>query len=88
MPQILPIEFIENSGKISEMVHSSSEPIFLTKDGYSDVVIMSNDAYEARNEAYINLMCERLDHSNSQYKNGEGIPLDNALSSLRSKYGI
>jgi PHD/YefM family antitoxin component YafN of YafNO toxin-antitoxin module len=28
------------------MVHETQEPVFLTKDGYGDMVVMSMEAYE------------------------------------------
>jgi len=31
---------------ISRIVHETSEPIFLTKNGYGDMVVMSFQAYE------------------------------------------
>ena len=31
---------------ISRMVHETQEPVFLTKDGYGDMVVMSMEAYE------------------------------------------
>ena len=46
MPQIRPITDLRNTTEISELCHSSGEPIFITKNGYGDMVIMSNEAYE------------------------------------------
>ena len=31
---------------ISRMVHETQEPVFLTKNGYGDMVVMSMEAYE------------------------------------------
>ena len=47
MPQIRPITDLRNNfTDISKTVHSSSEPVFLTKNGYGDMVVMSMEAYE------------------------------------------
>ncbi len=46
MPQIRPITDIENSAAISNACRMSREPIFLTKDGYGDMVIMSIETYD------------------------------------------
>ena len=35
---------------ISRMVHETQEPVFLTKDGYGDMVVMSMEAYSYREE--------------------------------------
>jgi len=44
---IRPITDLRNNFKeISETVHSSNEPIYLTKNGYGDMVVMSIEAFE------------------------------------------
>ena len=46
MPQIRPITDLRNTTEISEMCHAKREPIFITKNGYGDLVVMSIDTYE------------------------------------------
>lgn len=46
MAKIIPIRDLKNTSTISDMCHDSEEPIFVTKNGYADVVIMSNETYE------------------------------------------
>lgn len=47
MPQIRPVSDLRNKfADISRIVHETSEPIFLTKNGYGDMVVMSFQAYE------------------------------------------
>ena len=46
MPNIIPIRDMRDTSKISEMCHATDEPIFVTKNGYGDMVIMSIAAYE------------------------------------------
>jgi len=44
---IRPITDLRNNFKeISDKVHSSNEPIYLTKNGYGDMVVMSLEAFE------------------------------------------
>ena len=50
MPKIIPITDLRNTTKISELCHGKNEPIFITKNGYSDLVIMSMEAYESLTE--------------------------------------
>jgi prevent-host-death family protein len=38
-------------GAISKLAHESGEPIFITRNGEGDVVLMSNEAYEERERA-------------------------------------
>lgn len=46
MPQIRPITDLRNTTEISEICHASHEPLFITKNGYGDLVVMSIEAYE------------------------------------------
>jgi prevent-host-death family protein len=46
MPQIRPITDLRNTTEISELCHQSHEPIFITKNGYGDLVVMSIESYE------------------------------------------
>ncbi len=47
MPQIVPIKELRNTTEISERCHASNEPIFVTKNGYGDLVVMSMATYES-----------------------------------------
>ena len=42
MPLIMPIKELRNTTEISNIAHKEQEPIFITKNGYSDLVIMSS----------------------------------------------
>ena len=46
MPQIRPITDLRNTTEISNLCHAGREPIFITKNGYGDMVIMSMEAYD------------------------------------------
>ena len=46
MPQIIPIKELKNTSEISDMCHKSEEPIYVTKNGYGDMVIMIMENYE------------------------------------------
>ena len=50
MPQIRPITDLRNTTEISELCHAKKEPVFITKNGYGDLVIMSMETYEALTE--------------------------------------
>jgi len=59
MPQIRPVSDLRNNfADISRIVHETSEPVFLTKNGYGDMVVMSMEAYEHhqfKSEVYFKL---------------------------------
>ena len=46
MPRIIPIRELRDTNRMSEMCHESEEPVFITKNGYGDMVIMSLETFE------------------------------------------
>jgi len=47
MEKIRPVSDLRNHfATISKEVHETGEPVFLTKNGYGDMVVMSYEAYE------------------------------------------
>ena len=84
MPNIIPIRELRNTAKISEMCNSSREPIFVTKNGYGDMVLMSIPVYEkefAKSDLHKSVMkCKE------QADRGELINGDTVLEELKSKY--
>ncbi|MGI6085637.1 MAG: type II toxin-antitoxin system Phd/YefM family antitoxin [Acetivibrionales bacterium] len=56
MPKIRPISDLRNNfTEISRIVHDEGEPVFLTKNGYGDMVVMSVEQFELfRHERRIN----------------------------------
>ena len=46
MPQIRPITDLRNTTEISALCHAKREPLFITKNGYGDLVVMSIETYE------------------------------------------
>ena len=55
MPSIKPISDLRNHAKeISEFCHKEREPVFITKNGVGDMVVMSIETYE-RQQALIEL---------------------------------
>ncbi|MBQ9196049.1 MAG: type II toxin-antitoxin system Phd/YefM family antitoxin [Clostridia bacterium] len=53
--QIIPIRDLKDTNAISKKCHDTAEPVFVTKNGYGDMVIMSMETYQrtmARVELY------------------------------------
>lgn len=47
MSMIRPVSDLRNNfAEISKVVHETGQPIFLTKNGYGDMVVMSMEAFE------------------------------------------
>ena len=85
MPQIKPITDLRNTIEISEVCHKYDEPIFITKNGYGDLVIMSMNTYE-RQLALVDVY-KKLTEAETQI--AQGIPLldgEEVFKKLRDKY--
>lgn len=85
MPQIIPIRDLRNTTKLSEMCNSTNEPVFVTKNGYGDMVIMSMAVYEeklAKLDMYNKILEGKKQADNGQLSDGATI-----MSRLREKYG-
>jgi len=55
VPTIRPISDLRNnSNEISDFCHSAREPVFITKDGVGDMVLLSIEMYE-RQQAQLEL---------------------------------
>ena len=46
MPQIIPIKDMRNTSEVSRLCHEIREPVFVTKQGYGDLVVMSMETYD------------------------------------------
>ncbi len=47
MNMIRPVSDLRNNfAEISKTVHETSKPVFLTKNGYGDMVVLSMEAFE------------------------------------------
>ena len=85
MPQIIPIRDLRDTTKISEMCNATNEPIFVTKNGYGDMVVMSIATYEqqlAAVDMYKNIMEGKAQADRGELKDGPSV-----MEKLRGKYG-
>lgn len=85
MPRIIPIRDLRNTSEISNMVHATQEPIFVTKNGYSDLVVMSAELYEKI--AQVSRIDQAIFEAENEINNGaEPISLKSARKQLDEKY--
>lgn len=85
MPQIRPITDLRNTTEISELCHAKNEPIFITKNGYGDLVLMSMETYE--HMKMDNVINQEIELAEAEFLD-DGVVYDakEALSSLRRKH--
>ncbi|MCH4891266.1 type II toxin-antitoxin system Phd/YefM family antitoxin [Acidaminobacter sp. JC074] len=83
MPKIKPITELRNTTEISEICHSDLEPVFITKNGYADMVVMSMETYDQL------LEMNKVDNAIIESENdGNDVLIDarDAVDSLRRKH--
>ena len=86
MPQIIPIRDLKNTSEISAMCNSSNEPVFITKNGYGDMVVMSMETYEKN--MLVHDVEEKLSEAEEAISKGEVRDARKALSDLRKQYEL
>ena len=86
MPQIIPIKDLKNTSVISDLCHSTSEPVYITKNGYGDMVNMSMETFEGVSATFN--MYQSLMNSEQQIKEGKFHDARESLKSVREKYDL
>jgi PHD/YefM family antitoxin component YafN of YafNO toxin-antitoxin module len=81
MPQIIPIKDLKDTASVSELCHKTDEPIFITKNGYGDMVLMSMELFESTRrklDMYNDLLI-----SEEQIKSGKTKDARKALKNIK-----
>ena len=86
MPQIIHIKDLKNTSEMSDMCYKADEPIYITKNGYGDMVIMSMEMYESTMKRLA--MYRDIEMSEKQIEAGRVKDARTALKEVRAKYGL
>lgn len=86
MPQIIPIRDLKNTSEISQKCHETNEPVFITKNGYGDMVIMSMKTYEE--QMFMLDVYKKLAEAEKQLTEGKVLDGEVSLRNLREKYNV
>ncbi len=78
MPRIIPIRDLKKTSELSELCRETNEPVFITKNGYGEMVIMSMDTYEKT--MLMNDIYRKVDEAEQSVSKGD---LTNGFESLR-----
>ena len=85
MPQIRSITDLRNTNDISDACHAVKEPIFITKNGYSDLVVMSSELYDKF--ARMNRIDQAIFESEQEIANGaEAVDAEIVFAELEKKH--
>ena len=86
MPRIIPIRDLKDTAAISRMCSESDEPIYITKNGYGDMVIMSMKVYE-------DILCmqdvyTKLAEAEDDISQGKISDARKSLETLKERHGL
>lgn len=73
-------------GAISDLAHANAEPIYITKNGEGDIVVMSIEAFERREELF-RLKAKLAAAEELRLAGHEGISLADSRARLEKIYG-
>lgn len=73
-------------GAISDLAHQEAEPIYITKNGEGDIVVMSIEAFERREELY-KLKAKLAAAEKLRAAGHTGISLEESRARLEKLYG-
>lgn len=71
---------------ISNLAHEEDEPIYITKNGEGDLVVMSIEAFERREELF-KLKAKLAAADELRLSGNTGVSLDESRASLEKIYG-
>ena len=86
MPRIIPIRDLKDTAAISQMCSESDEPVYITKNGYGDMVIMSMKAYEEK--MHLLEVYAKLSRAEDEIREGKTTEARQALKGLRERHGL
>ena len=86
MPQIIPIRDLKKTSEISEMCRNAREPVFVTKNGYGDLVIMSMETYEKA--MFFGDVYRKLEEGEQSIRSGDMMDGFDSLKAIRDKHGL
>lgn len=68
------------------MCKESDEPIYITKNGYGDMVIMSMEVYKEK--MFMLDVYDKLMAAEEEIKTGKTLDADSSVKSIREKYNV
>ncbi|MDY2686085.1 MAG: type II toxin-antitoxin system Phd/YefM family antitoxin [Selenomonadaceae bacterium] len=86
MAQMIPIRDLKDTSAVSKLCREAQEPIYVTKNGCGDMVLMNIEVYEeqqTRLEIY-----EKLASAEQAVRDGAVHDAEDSLKRLREKYHV
>ncbi|HLT25032.1 MAG TPA: type II toxin-antitoxin system prevent-host-death family antitoxin [Ignavibacteria bacterium] len=88
MPIIKPISDLRNkSNEISELAHNSDEPVFITKNGEGDLVVMSM-AHYSKIQLKLDLISKLSVSQKEKAEGGKTETLNQVMNRIRKQFNV
>ena len=85
MSLIIPIKDLCNTTEVSNIAHKEQAPIFITKNGYNNSVVMSIELYDKF--ARMNCIDQAIFESEQEIANGaEAVDAETVFAELEKKH--
>ncbi len=98
---IVPIKELKNTAAISEKCHELNEPIFVTKNGYGDMAVMSIETFQrydeivrkveaarSAREQELNETVAELHVARLEHEDGQAVDFDEMLAKYEVRYAL
>ena len=84
--RIVPMRDLKDTVKIESLCNESGEPVFVTKNGYGSLVVMSIESYDS----LVNKISEAkiVNEGLEDINNNRVVDGPTVLSNIRNKYGF
>jgi len=88
MPTIIPVTDLKDTAAVSRLCHETRGPIFITKNGYGDMVLMSMEAYDEKAKAFVDHVVAQIDASEADEAAGRVDDADQAMRRVRAAHAL
>ena len=83
---IIPMRDLKDTAAVERKCQAEQGPIFVTKNGYGDMVIMSMKAYEEK--MYLLDVYAKLAKAEDEIREGKTTDARESLKELRARHGL
>lgn len=86
MPKIIPIRDLKDTNRVAQMCAELSEPIYVTKNGYGSLVIMSIETYDKK--MWLQDVAQKISEADDDVKYGRTHDAVKSLHEMRKQHGL
>ena len=82
---IVPMRDLKDTTKIEKLCYEDNEPVFVTKNGYGRLVVMSNECFKKYQDMYL---YDCIQKGIEDVKAGKVTDADKVMQEIKQKYGL